>query len=320
VKNLLKKSAAVAGVGAAALGVAGAIGFKIAAVRKERTEKQWEELLDSEKWQDYAEDIRAEVRWFHSMKPEEVSIRSKDGLKLYGWYLEAENPRACVLMCHGYRSGAMFDFSLVLRTYYEHGCSLLVIDQRAHGRSEGGYIGYGLLERYDCQQWAWYLSAKTGGRLPVVMDGISMGASTVMMAADLELPRCVVGIIADSGYNSPWDELRHCMKNWYHLPAFPVLHMTNLFCKAVAGYDLKENSAANSLAASSLPILLIHGTGDDFVPAYMTEENYAAAAGEKRQILVEGADHGMSYLVERERCKKEVLAFIDLCAEGYHGA
>ena len=75
-----------------------------------------------------------------------------------------------------------------------------------------------------------------------------------------------------------------------------------------------------SLANSPLPLLLIHGTGDDFVPADMSQENYAAAAGEKRMILVEGATHGISYLVEEERCRRELLAFVDQYAGQYRPA
>ena len=88
----------------------------------------------------------------------------------------------------------------------------------------------------------------------------------------------------------------------------------------MAGYSLKGASAAASLANSPLPLLIIHGMDDDFVPATMTAENYAAAAGEKRQILVPGARHALSYLVDRERLEKELLDFIDSHAEQFHGA
>ena len=260
------------------------------------------------------------MAWFRAQKPEELTIRSRDGLKLCGSYLEAPDAKACMLLCHGYRSRGGLDFALVLRTLYEHGCSVLVIDQRAHGRSEGKYIAYGVLERYDCQQWAWFLHAKLGGRVPIFLEGMSMGASTVMMAAELALPPSVVGIIADCGYNSPWEELRHCIKYRYHLPVFPVLPLTELMCRLVAGYSLKGASAAASLANSPLPLLIIHGMDDDFVPATMTAENYAAAAGEKRQILVPGARHALSYLVDRERLEKELMDFIDSHAEQFHGA
>ena len=309
-----------AGMLAAGLGAVAVAGFRTAVVRRDLTPEQEQRHLENGSWRDYLPEIRKEMHWFHAQDLEMVTIRSRDALRLCGTYLEAPNAKACVLLCHGYRSRGELDFALVLRLLYEHGCSLLVIDQRAHGRSEGKYIGYGVMERYDCQQWAWFLHAKLGGRLPIFLEGMSMGASTVMMAAELALPPSVVGIIADCGYNSPWEELRHCIHSRYHLPVFPVLQLTELMCRLVAGYSLKGACAANSLANSSLPLLIIHGTEDDFVPPTMTAENYAAAAGEKRQVLVPGARHALSYLVDRPRLERELLDFIDRHAEQYHGA
>ena len=316
----IKTALAGAGALAAGLSAVAVAGFRTAVVRRDLTPEQERQHLERGSWRDCLEEIDREMAWFRAQKPEELTIRSRDGLKLCGSYLEAPDAKACMLLCHGYRSLGGLDFALVLRTLYEHGCSVLVIDQRAHGRSEGKYIAYGVLERYDCQQWAWFLHAKLGGRVPIFLEGMSMGASTVMMAAELALPPSVVGIIADCGYNSPWEELRHCIKYRYHLPVFPVLPLTELMCRLVAGYSLKGASAAASLANSPLPLLIIHGMDDDFVPATMTAENYAAAAGEKRQILVPGARHALSYLVDRERLEKELMDFIDSHAEQFHGA
>ena len=316
----IKTALAGAGALAAGLSAVAVAGFRTAVVRRDLTPEQEWQHLERGSWRDCLEEIDREMAWFRAQEPEELTIRSRDGLKLCGSYLEAPDAKACMLLCHGYRSRGGLDFALVLRTLYEHGCSVLVIDQRAHGRSEGKYIAYGVLERYDCQQWAWFLHAKLGGRVPIFLEGMSMGASTVMMAAELALPPSVVGIIADCGYNSPWEELRHCIKYRYHLPVFPVLPLTELMCRLVAGYSLKGASAAASLANSPLPLLIIHGMDDDFVPATMTAENYAAAAGEKRQILVPGARHALSYLVDRERLEKELMDFIDSHAEQFHGA
>ena len=222
-----------------------------------------------------------------------------------------------MLLCHGFHSSGLMDFSLVLRLFYENGCSVLLIDQRAHGRSEGKYIGYGVLERWDCQQWAWLLHAKLGGRLPIFLEGVSMGASTVMMASALPLPASVAGVIADCGYDSPWDELRHCMRQWYHLPAFPVLYGIDALCRVRAGYSLREMSAGRALAESELPLLLFHGGADTFVPPEMSERCLAAAAGEKRLVLVPGAGHGMSYPLDPRRCARELLDFVERYGGGY---
>ena len=317
IKKTLLLTTAAAAAGAGGLAYAG---LRTAILRRDRTPEQWEHYLTTGRWNAHSDEIIREIQWFSQQDTEDLSLHSRDGLRLRATYLEAPHAKACVLLCHGFRSSGLIDFSLVLRLFYENRCSVLLIDQRAHGRSEGRYIGYGILERYDCQQWAWFLHAKLGGRLPIFLEGISMGAATVMMASELPLPSSVAGVIADCGYNSPWDELRHCIRRWYRLPAFPVLHLTDIACRLTAGYSLKDVSSAQALANSRLPVLFIHGTGDNFVPADMTAENYAAAMGEKRTVIVEGADHGFSYVEDRERCRKEVLDFIDTYAESCRGA
>ncbi len=307
--------------GAAVLGGAAAaaeVAFDMAIKRKERTAEQWEEELD-ERWAEYASDMRREMAWFEQQEKEEVSIRSRDGLKLWASYLEAPNARGCMLLMHGFRSWSHFDFSMVLRFYYEHGLSILLVDQRSHGRSEGKYIGYGVLERYDCQQWAWYLHAKLGGRLPIFLDGVSMGATTVMMAAELEMPRSVVGVIGDCGYNSAWDQIAYCMKRWYHLPAFPLLHLMDGLCRRRAGYSLRAATAAKSLANSTLPLMLLHGTADQLVPVDNAAEITAAAREVAEKVIVEGAGHGRSYLLAPQRCDEALLRFVARCSEDFEG-
>jgi len=314
-----KKNAAVAGTAvlgtAAAVAAAGETAFSMAIRRKDRTAEQWDEELDK-RWTEHCADMRREMAWFDEQEREEVSIRSRDGLKLRGTYLEAPNARACLLLMHGFRSWSRFDFSMVLRFYYEHGLSVLLVDQRSHGASEGKYIGYGLLERYDCQQWAWYLHAKLGGRLPILLDGVSMGATTVMMASALELPRSVAGVIADCGYNSAWEQLAYCIKSWYHLPAAPLLHLVDALCRRRAGYGLRDTTAAKAVAESGLPLMLLHGTGDDLVPVTNAAE-IAAAANVVEKVIVEGAGHGCSYLTEPERCDEALLRFVEHCTKDF---
>ena len=147
----IKTALAGAGALAAGLSAVAVAGFRTAVVRRDLTPEQERQHLERGSWRDCLEEIDREMAWFRAQKPEELTIRSRDGLKLCGSYLEAPDAKACMLLCHGYRSRGGLDFALVLRTLYEHGCSVLVIDQRAHGRSEGKYIAYGVLERYDCQ-------------------------------------------------------------------------------------------------------------------------------------------------------------------------
>ena len=137
-----------------------------------------------------------------------------------------------------------------------------------------------------------------------------MGAATVLMAAGLDLPPSVEAICADCGYTSPREIFSAVMTNTLHLPP-AVLAGADLCCRIIAGFSVDGADARRALRQTALPVLLIHGEADNFVPCRMSRENYAAAAGEKELITVPGAAHGMSFLVDRPRVEAAWKAFID---------
>lgn len=258
--------------------------------------------------------------WTERHPGERVSLISFDGLRLRGLYFPADKPRACVLLFHGYRSWGLQDFGLLIPYYHERGFSVLAVDQRACGESEGTYITFGVKERQDVLSWARSMDRRLEGRVPLVLEGLSLGAATVMMAADLPLPASVRGIIADCGFTSPWDIIAHCAKLWYRLPAFPMVPLLSLYTKLRAGFGYRDCSTLDTLARSRLPLLLIHGGEDHFVPTRMTERNYEAAAGWKRKRIVPGAGHAMSYPTDPDGCRRALMEFMDhILKEDRHG-
>lgn len=246
---------------------------------------------------------------------EEVRIRSHDGLSLYARLYGREEAPATVVLFHGYRSYGDNDFSGIFPYYLdERGYRILLVDQRAHGKSEGKYITFGIHERRDCAAWAKYLADRFGPSHKIVLDGMSMGAATVMMAAGEPLPSNVVGIIADCGYSSPMDILRHVGAGM-HLPLPLIMPAVLWLCRVVGRFDPYEASAKEAVATSPLPKLFVHGRADDFVPYAMGEELFAAAGGEKTLVSVEGAGHGLSYLVDPARILEALAAFFDKYVE-----
>lgn len=247
----------------------------------------------------YADVIEAGKKWYEDQKKEDIRIKSRDGLNLHGVFIENPDAKRVILCVHGYHGGAVRDFSGAMADLYAEGCSLLLIDQRAHGKSEGKYTTFGVHERYDVQKWAEYLEKRLDGSLPVFFDGISMGAATVLMAGELEMPSCVRGVIADCGYTTPRAQLSHVVRNMLHAAPFPALQVVLLLSR-FCGFPLSSVSATKGAAAWRVPVLFAHGLDDTFVPSYMSEENFLACTSPKDIYLVEGAEHGLSYLVDRE--------------------
>ena len=189
------------------------------------------------------------------------------------------------------------------------------MDDRAHGASEGRYIGFGCLDQYDGLRWAAYLAARFPGE-DLFLHGISMGAATVLCMSGLDLPPEVRGVVADCGFSSAWDQCRHVLRRDYRLPAFPLLHLTDLICRAKAGYSLRDHPARERVAATALPVLFFHGGADDFVPVGMTLECHEACAGEKRLVIVPEAGHAACHAADPVGYEAAVRAFLEEHAAG----
>ena len=262
-------------------------------------------------WYKFGSDIHRGIDWINSMPHEVLTTRSHDGLTLYADLIEHESPRATIIMFHGYRSAGPNDFSCATEFYYSLGFNLLLVDQRAHGRSEGKYIGFGALERFDCQKWTEVIYERYGKSLPIIITGISMGASTVLMASSLKLPENLIAIIADCGFTSPKEIIAHVIKQSYHIPPQIILPAMSLWSRLLAGYFFGEISTCDVLKANRTPLLFIHGEADDFVPCDMSKRALEAAVAEKEAIFVDGAGHGESYIFETARCQETLKRFLE---------
>ena len=182
------------------------------------------------------------------------------------------------------------------------------IDQRAHGLSEGKYITFGVKERFDCVRWAEYVHKRIGG--DIFLDGLSMGSTTVLMASGEKLPDSVRGIIADCGFTSPEEIMTKIMTVDLKIPKDPLFAPVAWMIKKRAGFAVNEYSTLDAMKKNRLPILFLHGKADKFVPYEMTVRAYEACRSEKELLLVENAGHGISYLVEPERCKAALEKFL----------
>ena len=285
--------------------------FRFGCVRRGAPQPVTEDGHSSPAWGEYAPQILAGKHWYFTQAWERMEIRSYDGLKLVGYYLPAEGSCRTILLFHGYRSDAVSDFSCAYAFYHSLGLNILAVHQRAHGESEGKYICFGVRERYDCQAWANSVRERFGPDQDIFLGGLSMGATTVLMASALDLPDNVRGIIADCGFTSAHDEFVHLLRYKFRLPIHPFLEGADLVARCLAGFHFSEYSTLDAMADSRLPILFVHGGSDNFVPTWMSERNYAACVSEKELIIVPGAWHGMSYLVDTAQCQTTLKNFFE---------
>ena len=255
------------------------------------------------------------IRQMDDIPYEAVTISAQDGTKLSARYYHVRDGAPLQIQFHGYRGTALRDFCGGNKLAREAGQNTLVVDQRAHGKSGGTAITFGIRERLDCLCWAEYANQRFGSDTPVFLSGVSMGAATVLMASELELPANVVGIIADCPYSSPEAIIRKVCREDMHLPPALVMPFIRLGARLFGHFDLKEASAVQAVRNTNVPILLLHGEDDRFVPCDMSREIFDACTGEKTRITFPGAGHGLSYIVDTKTYSEAVSRFVDQCLQ-----
>ncbi len=230
--------------------------------------------------------------WCREQDMRDCYIRSVDGLRLHAFYLPAENAKRFVLLSHGYKGSGFGDFANTARFLHENGCSLLFIDQRCCGDSEGEYITFGAKEQYDVQRWAYYIAKRNKNKLPIYLYGESMGAAAALMASGQKLPREVKGLIADCGFHSMKSQLRDIAANWFHLNWVELLlFRVDLFCRFLAGFCMEEADTAGAMRTNQRPVLFFHGMEDTYVDPKNSRYNYSLCRAPKELVVVPGARH-----------------------------
>ncbi len=243
-------------------------------------------------------------------KPHKViEIKGYEGERLVGHLFETENAKRIIVAMHGWRSSWNVDFGMIHDFWVKNGCSVLYTEQRGQGGSGGEYMGFGLVERHDCFEWVNWVTENIEGDAPIYLAGVSMGASTVLMASGFELPSRVHGIIADCGFTSPDAIWRHVAGNNLHLLYSIHAPIANSLCKRRINFGPRDYSTVDALKETSIPVMFVHGTDDDFVPITMTYENYKACASPKKLLVVPGADHAMSYVVDSDAYEAATTEF-----------
>ena len=306
----------VAGAAVGAAGVTTGIGSVMLFNRtlprpKETSQDIIAEFADMEKFAEYTSTMAPVGEWMEKQHAEDVKIRSRDGLLLHAYYIPASVPAGrLVILHHGFTSKAM-DNSTHAMFFHNLGYEVLLLDLRAHGESEGEYVGFGILDRFDTLEWIRYSKNRFGQDIKIVLHGTSMGASTVLMTLGIpEVQESVSAVIADCAYTSPYEIFAHVIQTKYHLPPAPILAATDIRAKAAAGYSFNDYSTLDALRCNRVPVLFIHGKEDKFVPVWMSQKNYEICSGPKDLLLVDNAGHGSSVFENQslyEQTEKEFL-------------
>lgn len=284
--------------------------FNVAFVKNETFDIKSTKVGKSSKLNKMFEELKENLEFIQNTPFELIQIKSDDGLILSGKMYKYPKSEKMIIFFHGYRSIAENDFSGYFKLYYELGYNILLVDQRAHGKSEGKYITFGSKERFDCLKWCEYVNENFGYINEIILGGMSMGSTTILLASGLNLPPKVKGIIADCGFSSPRDILSKVATKEYGINANIILPIVNILCLWKAKFSIYDCSVKDAMEKNKLPILFIHGISDDFVPSRMSKENYEACKTRKELVLVDCVNHGLSCMQDKEKVQFAIKKFL----------
>lgn len=263
----------------------------------------------SEEEKKWIEEQQSNRQWILEMGGH-IWIQNKKEMWLHSYYVESKIPsNRYVILVHGYH-GQGLDMAGEARQFYEQGYHIVMPDLRAHGQSDGLARGMGWSDHFDLMEWISCITARFP-EAEIVLMGISMGAAAVMMTAGELLPNNVKACIEDCGYSSVWDEFESVQKEMFHLPAFPMLYVASLICKIRAGFWLQEADCVKQIKKANIPLLLIHGECDHFVPFGMLKVLYDSAPWPKQKLVIQGAGHAEASRVNPELYWDTIWRFLE---------
>lgn len=260
---------------------------------------------------EFKEIVGKGIEYINNTPHKWVETYSFDKLKLRGRYYDNGYDKT-VIIFHGYRSSAARDMSCAVQMYTSFGLNVLLVDQRSHGRSEGKLITYGVKESRDVLSWIDFVTEKYAPE-KIVLGGMSMGATTVLLAAKHNLPDTVKGIIADCGFTSPEDIIKHVAKKSFKINADFFIPVLDFCCRIFGRFSIKGVSTVDAVENAKIPILFIHGEADGFVPCEMSRKAYGRCNEKCRLVTVPNADHGFSFLVDKQKVLGEIKEFLISC-------
>lgn len=265
-------------------------------------------------WYEYINANQEGREYIYSLNPEDLYINSFDNLKLHALFIN-NNTNKTIICVHGYKAkDGLYDFGMSAKFLNSLGYNLLFVDNRAHGLSQGKYIGFGVLDSIDVNSWVDYLVTNMNQET-IILYGMSMGAATVLNtdSSPCSSPdSCpVIAIIADCGFASGYDEVAYQIKKMYHLPSFPLVPISDILLKLLAKYSLKDKEAYKSIKNYKNNLLIIHGDKDHFVPTRDAYKIFDNATCHKKILIVPGASHAKSYLKDTKLYEQTIKEFLD---------
>lgn len=255
----------------------------------------------------WRKEMEISISFLEALSPQYVAITARDKTALSARWFD-QGSRHTVIMLHGFKASAYSNCCIQGKYFWEKGFNLLLIDQRAHGRSGGKATTFGLIEQYDLMDWINWCRSNTATD-KVVCYGVSMGSATVAYASSKLTPDAMNLMILDCGYSSPYTQMDSVAKK-NHIPWRLMAPLVRPLVKCLLNCDLRE-TVYEALEKTSIPAFFLHGTADDVVDIGQGMKNYQSCRSEKNALFVDGAPHTTAFVSGGSQAQQALSEFIE---------
>lgn len=246
--------------------------------------------------------------WFNNSNYKEINIKSFDNKKLHAYEIK-NRLNTWIIIVHGYTNNAL-EMLDVAYNFYNKGYSILLIDQRAHGKSDGIYSTHGFYERKDMLSWINYINQKKKAK--IILYGISMGGTVLMRTVGENIPKNVICAIEDCGFISNYEQFYNQLKFLGFLPG-PIISSFNIFSSLFFGFNIYKYDPVDVLSKGKIPFMFIHGSKDKLVPPKNAYDAYNMYKGKKKLLIIDNAKHMQSSVIDSKKYYDEIFSFIKEC-------
>lgn len=244
--------------------------------------------------------------WYDGIPKEDVHIKSYDDLKLHGIYIPSHNKKTekLAIVIHGYQSKA-YDMVIIAKMYSDLGFKVLMIDQRGHGESEGKFTSVGFYESFDLKKWLHYATRTYGSNIQILLHGVSMGASTAVLATEYPEIKHVKMMVLDSLFTNFSSSIYRQVKKLYLRLFVPGVSLISFFRLK---FFLRQVHPLKHIKRCDIPTLFIHSGNDGVVSKEMVESLYKHLKTDRKEMLhIEGARHAKGFEVDKDLYIQSVI-------------
>jgi alpha-beta hydrolase superfamily lysophospholipase len=219
---------------------------------------------------------------------EEARVVS-EGLKLRTWTIAGDPRRAAFVVVHGV-GDSLESYTDLADRLHRRGHTVLLVDLRGHGGSEGDTTTLGAREREDVRAGMRLLRERGRAAAGLALMGFSMGSVAVLRAAAVEPDVRVV--VVEAPYDTLRDTVAQHAQLYYHLPRWtPFIPIVIRIAEWRGGYAAEDADAIAAARLVRAPLLTIADGADQRMPEAVVRRVYDAHPGPKQLWVAAGADH-----------------------------